>query len=97
MVHRALNPVEMTTKYVKNQRRMVVHLKEVYQMSTEPSIVNISGQGKAEISFLDDVLRDHGRSVSLLDTERNHGDQRRSRLSTAKELGIRQLIVHCDS
>ena len=58
VVHGAINPAEMTTQYVKNQRRMAAHLKEVYQMSTESSIVNISGRRKAEISFSDDGLRD---------------------------------------
>ena len=37
---------------------MAAHLKEVYQMSAEPSIVNIARRGKEEISFSDDDLRD---------------------------------------
>ena len=56
VVHGAINPTEMTTQSIKNQKRMATHLKKVYQMSTEPSIVNISRRGKAEISFSDDDL-----------------------------------------
>lgn len=39
----AINPAEMTTQSVRTQRKMAKHLKEVYRMSTEPSIVNKSG------------------------------------------------------
>ena len=37
---------------------MAAHLKEVYQMTTEPSFVNRAGELKREISFSDKDLRD---------------------------------------
>ena len=58
VVHGAVNPAEVTTQSVRTQRKMAAHLKEVYQMSTEPSFVNRSRQVKGEISFSDEDLRD---------------------------------------
>ena len=40
VVHGVINPAEVTTQFVRTQRKMAAHLKEVYQMSTELSFVN---------------------------------------------------------
>ena len=58
VVHGVISPTEMTTQSIRTQRKMAAHLKEVYQTSTEPSIINKSAQGKGEISFSNEDLRD---------------------------------------
>ena len=58
VVHGAISQVEMATQSIRTQRKIPSHLKEVYQMSTEPSIVNKSGQEKGEILFSDEDLQD---------------------------------------
>lgn len=58
VVRGVVNPSELTTQSVRSQRKMAAHLKEVYQMSSEPCIVSKPGRGKTEISFSDEDLRD---------------------------------------
>lgn len=43
VVHGAINLFEVTARSVRNQRKRVTHLKEVYQMTVEPNIVNEVG------------------------------------------------------
>lgn len=57
MVHGAINPSEVAAQSVRTQRKIATHLKEVYQMGTEPTFVKKAGV-KGEISFSDEDLLD---------------------------------------
>ena len=42
--HPITNSAEVTTQSVRTQRKMAAHLKEVYQMTIEPSFINRMGE-----------------------------------------------------
>ena len=56
VVQGATNLAEVTAQSVRTQRKMAAHLKEVYQMTTEPSFINKPREVKGEISFSDEDL-----------------------------------------
>lgn len=83
VVHGAINPSEVAAQSVRTQRKMATHLKEVYQMGTEPTFVKKAGEVKGEISFLDE---------DLLDVVQPHNDALVLTLRV-QEYNVRRILI----
>lgn len=58
VVHGTTDPSEVAAGSVRQQRKMVAHLREVYRATTQPRMVHAGGRKNEKITFTDEDLLD---------------------------------------